>query len=375
MADWRGIAADHGAPSPKPASKPASKGSGFLQGLTGALTPLAPSPAKAYNPWTDSPEAKGWSPLVNGVGKFFADVQNEVTAPSAPQPEYYTGTSADFMREEMQRDQGTDSGAYAVAPVAVQDAGTFAKAMEQEVRKTEAADKPKDFNTGAQAYDDYKVVPLSQEEWAKLSPSQQRVVVANQLLFEASKASPEDAKAIYDYLGVGENQRGTTHNFATIDDIMDVSGKGRTDISILNPASAAGLSDRTDVLKNLRALAARIAPGGGSSIPGELNLDTVVPDNFDQFLGRGLSYETQRALDDLETNFLGKMAHLDIVGLQGNESALAEFNARFGEAVKGLPLDEVAARFKTIADAAAAEDGSIDVEAMMNFYGLGGGNG
>jgi len=275
----------------------------------------------------------------------------------------------------MQRDQGTDSGAYAVAPVAVQDAGTFAKAMEQEVTKTEAANKPKDFNTGAQAYDDYKVVPLSQEEWAKLSPSQQRVVMANQLLFEASKASPEDAKAIYDYLGVGENQRGTTQNFATIDDIMDVSGKGRTDISILNPASAAGLSDRTDVLKNLRALAARISPGSGSSIPGELNLDTAVPDNFDQFLGRGLSYETQRALDDLETNFLGKMAHLDIVGLQGNESALAEFNARFGEAVKGLPLDEVATRFKTIADAAAAEDGSIDVEALMNFYGLGGGNG
>ena len=235
-------------------------------------------------------------------------------------------------------------------------------------------------NTGVQDYDSYEGKPLSEQEWEHLTSSQQRAVVANQLLFEASTAAPEDADRIYGYLGLNEDARkNLPKQFATMDDIRDLAGQGRGDVSILNTKSVTGLGDRKAVLDHLREIAARISPNWSNegTVPSALNLDKDIPTDIGQYLGRGLTKDQMYALDDLaspdpKVGTFGPMIQAYKEGLSTNPDFVSAFNLDFGEKIAGLPLDEVKSRFKAVATEEGAKDSSLDIEAMMKFYGLGG---
>jgi len=334
VADWRTIMADRGGQAPAPSS---------------------PKP----NPWTDSPEAKSWKTL-------FAGMKGTPYTPTDAELAKVMGEAAEKVANPV--------------PMIGDAAATWSPEQEKASQQKVLAQQGKaDFQqfpaTGTGALDDYEIVPLSNEEWAKLTSSQQRAVVANQLLYEASQSTDKVAqKQIYDLLGLSDAQRsGEPTTFATMEDIERLGEGYARPLPDNTPERTAVNDKQAAILQALRNLGSRIAPTDSTqSAPSALNLNRDIPASLQSLLGRGLTTAQQVALDNIEANFLQGMVTADREGMTNTPGVLAGFEKDFSAAIKDLPVEEVAKRFKQVAETAKAQDPTIDVDALLQFYGLGG---
>ena len=338
MLDWRTIAANHKAPSKVDPADPHPNGGGSYAPGPGtwgsgmSLSKLIPKKSDAQMQEDDA----FWTNYDATIGK---------------QPIGYTGLPVKDALGDIAKKDAQDAGFIP------QDPGS----------KTQATP-----DLGLQHYDDYETRQLTDEEWAKLTSGQQRAVLANQLMYEASiSGDPEEQKAIYDYLGLSEEQRtNKPENFATMKDIErlgQVNGRPLPD----NTPERTAVNDRNaGVLDALRALTGRIKPiDSTQSGLSALDLNTDVPRNLQEAIGRGLS-DTDKT--NLESNFFKAMIYTPQDTWINTPGMLEGFSNDFSNAIKGLSATDVATLFKQNAEAAKKEDPSIDVNALLKFYGLGG---
>lgn len=218
---------------------------------------------------------------------------------------------------------------------------------------------------------------MSDEAWSRLTAGQQRAVVANQLLYEASRS--EDASAAdeaYDFLGISEEARAAKPTkFATLEDI--------TALKSSNPGPGPVKNPDSEVLASLRELSSRLglnkgkSPFTGKQLPentsdAAFDLDRSLPSDLQKLLGRGLSGEQEVALDNIDKNFFVNMITMDRDALLSTPGGYDSFAKEFSAATKGLPLEQLRERFRKTAQQAKSEDPTLDIEGLMEFYGLGG---
>jgi len=224
-------------------------------------------------------------------------------------------------------------------------------------------------STGAEEYDSYQLKPMSEEEWAQLTSTQQRAVLANGLLYQARNTlSPDKAAEVYDLLGLNDKARSDdAGNYATMEDILGLTGPQP---GAIGPGQQAEMNDSA-TLAALRALSNKINRADTTtSTPGALDLDQTLPLDLEQLVG-GTSQEDLERLYALPQEYFQRMIYLDRDAMVNTPGVLQGFEDEFGAAIKGLPIDEVKKMFQQEVNTAAASDPTVDVAALLEFYGFG----
>jgi len=224
-------------------------------------------------------------------------------------------------------------------------------------------------STGAEEYDSYQLKPMSEEEWAQLTSTQQRAVLANGLLYQARNTlSPDKAAEVYDLLGLNDKARADdAGNYATMEDILGLTGPQP---GAIGPGQQAEMNDSA-TLAALRALSNKINRADTTtSTPGALDLDQTLPLDLEQLVG-GTSQEDLERLYALPQEYFQRMIYLDRDAMVNTPGVLQGFEDEFGAAIKGLPIDEVKKMFQQEVNTAAASDPTVDVAALLEFYGFG----
>lgn len=229
----------------------------------------------------------------------------------------------------------------------------------------------------------YKVSPLSDDEWSKLTTSQQRAVAGNQLLYKASQDSSA-REVIHSFLGYDDkNPAPEDYSFATMNDIrrfgnFTPASTAEGDVFIPVEGSKATMTaPQEKTFKDLSMLVARYSKrhrGSYSKDYSSMDLDSILTgggSSVAKYLGRkSLSIEDEsQKLDPL----IDKIARAswseatpdDIKSLEGTIRSTTE----------GMPLDQALAYMRKQFIKLGELNEDFDPQPIIQFLNIGGGNG
>ena len=227
----------------------------------------------------------------------------------------------------------------------------------------------------------YKVKPLSNDEWGKLTASQQRAVAGNQLLYQASQ--DENARgAIHSFLGYSEeNPAPASTNFATMDDIRRFDGNApgearmdgwsvRTDSDVLTPNQFDSLTNLADMVNRYSTA----VPGQRAGRSEKLDISSILSNgaaSVDQYVGRkrlSITDETEK-LEPLAKD----IAQYD--WSTATPEVIKSVEEEIRSAAEGMPLDQALAYLRRRLTSFSEENEDFDSQAIIKFLNIGGSDG